>query len=124
MWAVDEGRLEGAGLRWPLPAVRGCACWDMAAAWLAVCWTALVIHCATSLLSLHSPANSLPCSYKGLLCRLLACVAVVFICWDIKAVFYTVWWPFKWCMGYVDPRKPTDDVLHGEPLCKQSVPAF
>ena len=75
-----------------------------------------------SLLSLHTPADSLPCSYKGLLCRLLACVAVVFICWDIKAVFYTVWWPFKWCMGYVDPRKPTNDVLHGEVLHKHFPP--
>ena len=59
---------------------------------------------------------------KGLLCRLLACMAVVYMFWDIKPIFYTVWQPFKWCMGYVDPRKPTNDVLHGEPLQKQAPP--
>ena len=86
------------------------------------CCSALAIHRAMSLLSLHGPPTGVSGSYKGLLCRLLTCVAVVFVCWDIKAVFYTVWWPLKWCMGYVDPRKPTNDVLHGELLNTQSLP--
>jgi len=29
-------------------------------------------------------------------------------------MFYAVWSPFTWLVGYVDPRKPSDDVLHGE----------
>jgi hypothetical protein len=38
---------------------------------------------------------------------------VVFIFWDIKSVFYAVWRPFDFMMGYTDPRKPSDDRLHG-----------
>lgn len=57
-----------------------------------------------------------PCEKKLHECRLLGCVAVVFVCWDVKPVFYTIWSPFTWFMGYSDPRKPTDDLLHGQHL--------
>lgn len=52
-------------------------------------------------------------------CRLLGCVAVVFVCWDVKPVFYAIWSPVTWLMGYSDPRKPTDDLLHGQHSCQQ-----
>jgi len=38
----------------------------------------------------------------------------VFVCWDIKSVFYALWSPFDRIMGYTDPRKPTGDRMHGE----------
>lgn len=37
------------------------------------------------------------------------------MCWDLKAVFYTIWGPLTFLMGYSDPRKPTNDLLHGAP---------
>jgi hypothetical protein len=45
--------------------------------------------------------------------RMLIAFAVVFVFWDIKAVFYALWRPFTFVMGYSDPRKPTDDKLRG-----------
>ena len=39
---------------------------------------------------------------------------MIYVCWDIKSVFYAIWSPFTFMMGYNDPRKPTDDLLHGE----------
>ncbi|KAL3154843.1 hypothetical protein ABBQ38_011385 [Trebouxia sp. C0009 RCD-2024] len=48
----------------------------------------------------------------GITCKLLGCVAVVFVCWDIKPVFYAIWSPFTWFVGYSDPRKPNADLLH------------
>ncbi len=51
--------------------------------------------------------------------RLAGCLGVVLVLWDIKAVFYTVWWPLKWMLSYVDPRKGADqDPLYGE--CKRA----
>ena len=52
---------------------------------------------------------------KGPTCRIAACFAVVFVCWDLKVVFYTIWGPLTFLMGYSDPRKPTNDLLHGAP---------
>lgn len=46
-------------------------------------------------------------------CRILISFAVVFLFWDVKAVFYALWSPFTFIMGYSDPRKPTDDKLKG-----------
>lgn len=31
-----------------------------------------------------------------------------------RAVFFAVWKPFTWLVGYRDPRKPDLDVLHGD----------
>lgn len=42
--------------------------------------------------------------YMGL--KIIACVAFIIIFWDMKVVFYTIWSPFKFLVGYVDPRKP------------------
>ena len=39
---------------------------------------------------------------------------MIYVCWDVKAVFYAIWSPFTFLVGYNDPRKPTDDLLHGE----------
>ena len=46
----------------------------------------------------------------------VAVTALVVVLWEFKAVFYAVWSPFVWLVGYNDPRKPSDDLLHGEPL--------
>ena len=35
------------------------------------------------------------------------------IFWDIKRVFYALWSPFDFVMGYTDPRKPSGDRMHG-----------
>jgi len=39
----------------------------------------------------------------------------IFVLWDIKSVFYTIWQPLDWLVGYTDPRKGAQDRLHGEP---------
>lgn len=49
--------------------------------------------------------------------RILGCFATVFVFWDIKAVFYALWSPFDFIMGYTDPRKPSGDRMHGERGC-------
>lgn len=38
----------------------------------------------------------------------------IFVLWDIKSVFYTIWQPLDWLVGYTDPRKGAQDRLHGE----------
>ncbi len=45
--------------------------------------------------------------------RIAACFLLVFVCWDLKPVFYAIWGPLTFLMGYSDPRKPTNDLLHG-----------
>lgn len=47
------------------------------------------------------------------MCRIAGCFTLIYVCWDIKPVFYALWSPFTFLMGYNDPRKPTDDLLHG-----------
>lgn len=44
--------------------------------------------------------------------KIVLCLGSVLILWDIKPVFYALWSPFAWLVGYVDPRKPSDDVLY------------
>ena len=51
--------------------------------------------------------------FPPILCRIGLCFALVFVCWDLKPVFYAIWSPFTFLMGYNDPRKPTNDLLHG-----------
>ena len=48
--------------------------------------------------------------------RFAICVAVVFVCWDVRPIFNLVWGtpPLRWLMEYVDPRHPSNDPLHGE----------
>ncbi|BDA44067.1 probable O-acetyltransferase CAS1 [Coccomyxa sp. Obi] len=48
----------------------------------------------------------------GILIKIGLCVLLIYVCWDIKAVFYAIWSPFMFLVGYSDPRKPTDDLLH------------
>jgi hypothetical protein len=38
----------------------------------------------------------------------------IFVLWDMKPVFYTLWKPLDWLVGYTDPRKGPQDRLHGE----------
>ena len=38
------------------------------------------------------------------------------VLWDIKSVFYGMWKPLDWLVGYEDPRKGAgQDRMHGEP---------
>lgn len=46
--------------------------------------------------------------------RIALCFALIFVLWDIKSVFYAIWTPFDWLVGYTDPRKGKQDRLHGE----------
>jgi hypothetical protein len=48
------------------------------------------------------------------MCRIALCFALIFVLWDIKSVFYAIWTPFDWLVGYTDPRKGKQDRLHGE----------
>lgn len=45
------------------------------------------------------------------------CLGVVYVFWDIKPIFNTVWGtpPISWIMTYTDPRHPGGDPLHGVP---------
>ena len=45
---------------------------------------------------------------------MLACVAFILLFWDVKPVFYAVWSPFSWLVGYLDPRKEGTDALYGQ----------
>ncbi|GFR46084.1 hypothetical protein Agub_g7569 [Astrephomene gubernaculifera] len=49
-----------------------------------------------------------------LLFKIAMCFVFIFVTWDIKSVFYAIWRPFLWLVGYVDPRKPAEeqDPLH------------
>lgn len=39
-------------------------------------------------------------------------LGAIFVLWDMKPVFYALWGPFDWLVGYTDPRKPGPDRLH------------
>ena len=53
------------------------------------------------------------------LCRFAISLVVVYVCWDIKPIFYALWGmpPIRWLMVYTDPRHPGDDPLHGGHIC-------
>eukprot|EP00878_Enallax_costatus_P021635 GHUV01022920.1.p1 GENE.GHUV01022920.1~~GHUV01022920.1.p1 ORF type:complete len:409 (+),score=95.11 GHUV01022920.1:422-1648(+) len=45
--------------------------------------------------------------------KIALCFVAIFILWDIKAVFYAIWSPLDWFVGYTDPRKPAgQDRMH------------
>lgn len=44
--------------------------------------------------------------------KIALCVLCVFVLWDLKPVFYAVWGPLDWLVGYTDPRKGKQDRLH------------
>lgn len=67
----------------------------------------------------HVPFPSLTCVVRTLPSRIAACFLFIFVTWDLKTVFYAIWTPFTFLMGYNDPRKPTNDALHG--ACRASV---
>ncbi|KXZ54075.1 hypothetical protein GPECTOR_5g181 [Gonium pectorale] len=48
----------------------------------------------------------------ALLVKIFLCFVFIFITWDLQRVFYAIWTPFLWLVGYNDPRKPTEDLLH------------
>lgn len=44
--------------------------------------------------------------------KMFLALAAVILFWDVKAVFYAIWYPFTWLVGYADPRKPAGDIMH------------
>lgn len=44
--------------------------------------------------------------------KIAACFLTVFVFWDLKFVFYALWTPFMFLMGYSDPRRPGSDHLY------------
>jgi hypothetical protein len=73
--------------------------------------------CAAPLpISAGGPALAHPSALSApsvLLLRILGCLVTVLVFWDIKSVFYALWTPFDFLMGYTDPRKSDNDRLHG-----------
>ena len=60
-------------------------------------------------------ASRLNKSHAGIALKITVVSVLVATCWESKTVFYTLWTPFLWLVGYNDPRKPSDDLLHGVP---------
>jgi len=51
--------------------------------------------------------------HNGLLAvKMVLALVFVLVFWDIKGVFYFVWKPLTWLVGYDDPRKDDNDVLY------------
>lgn len=51
-------------------------------------------------------------STLGIGVKMVAALGVIILFWDIRPVFYAVWSPLTWLVGYDDPRKPNPDLLH------------
>jgi N-acetylneuraminate 9-O-acetyltransferase len=61
-------------------------------------------------------ASNLNDSRPWMITKLLACLVGVVVVWDIKRVFYSLWAPLGFLVGYRDPRRPSSDLLHGAHL--------
>lgn len=44
--------------------------------------------------------------------KMALCVGGIALLWDIKRVFYALWGPLDWLVGYTDPRKSSGDRLY------------
>lgn len=51
-------------------------------------------------------------AHWGLWIKIAVCFAVVIGVWEIEPVFYFMWKPFTFLLGYTDPRRPNPDALH------------
>jgi N-acetylneuraminate 9-O-acetyltransferase len=49
----------------------------------------------------------------GIALKMAAAFGLVMAVWEVKPVFYAVFAPFRSVFGYVDPRRPSEDDLHG-----------
>lgn len=47
--------------------------------------------------------------------KLVACTLVVAAVWEQRSVFYALWGFSQPILGYIDPRRPGVDPLHGMP---------
>jgi N-acetylneuraminate 9-O-acetyltransferase len=57
--------------------------------------------------------SRLNASRWGLAAKMATAVGVVAVVWEVRPVFYTLFAPLRFLFGYVDPRRPTADNLHG-----------
>lgn len=48
----------------------------------------------------------------GIILKIILSFAVVIGVWEIKPVFYAIWRPFLFFLGYTDPRRPNPDAMH------------
>lgn len=76
------------------------------------CIVRLFLNAASSSLPSHPPCLLL--LLLLLPARIALCFVAIFVLWDIKSVFYLIWKPFDWLVGYTDPRKGEQDRLHGK----------
>ena len=53
-------------------------------------------------------------SRVGIWVKLGASLALTALVWEVKPIFYGIWRPFTFAMGYDDPRRPSGDLLRGE----------
>jgi len=44
--------------------------------------------------------------------KLVLCVVAVYIIWEVPGVFHTIFRPFQFLLGYIDPAKPDVDPMH------------
>lgn len=56
----------------------------------------------------------------GIWTKMAACVGLVVGVWEFKFVFYTIWRPFLFFLGFTDPRRPNPDAMHGETKSKSN----
>jgi hypothetical protein len=52
-------------------------------------------------------------SAAGVWLKLGGCLAVTVAVWEVQPVFYTLWRPLLFMLGYTDPRRPNPDAMHG-----------
>jgi N-acetylneuraminate 9-O-acetyltransferase len=57
--------------------------------------------------------NSLNAAKWGVGLKIAASLGIIAAVWQVPGVFHAIWRPFTWLVGYTDPRRPNDDVLHG-----------
>lgn len=44
--------------------------------------------------------------------KVVVCTFLVYVVWEVPGVFHTIFRPFTFFLGYVDPKKPDVDAMH------------
>jgi N-acetylneuraminate 9-O-acetyltransferase len=55
---------------------------------------------------------------SGIIAKIVACFVLVYLTFDLENVFYAIWSPLSFMLGYSDPRRPVEDTMHGEGTMK------